>query len=118
MEIISSFETVTRLTGSTATEYFAQTAMTITGAAHREQYEKSFTPKALLHLSDEQLSFEAQNEAWLNAYVRQEDLERVIANCKIKHIWAQIKDGNTYKFSFGMRMPDGAIRRKQLQFIK
>lgn len=206
LEISSNFETVTGLEGSTATEYFAQTATRVIGAANRKQYEKVFTPKALLHYFDtgeftisleltrlydsnkvywinysahliqnpetghviahiscvdithekvmqtimetiaktdydsfvvvdgvsdsaldygigskkhrydERMSFEAQNETWLHEHVCMEDMERVIANCKIKHVWAQIKDGDTYKFSFGMRMPDGTIRRKQLQF--
>ncbi|MDD3336040.1 MAG: response regulator [Eubacteriales bacterium] len=68
------------------------------------------------HLYDPQRSFEEQIEEQLRSYVCEEDVERAVAECKINRIWPRIQAGGTYKFSFGMHMPDGAIRRKQMQF--
>ncbi len=69
------------------------------------------------HLYDENKSFEKQIEKRIRSCVCAEDVERVVSACKIDHIWRRIKDGKTYKFSFGMRTPDGEVRRKQLQFM-
>ena len=72
--------------------------------------------EAKQHRYHEHESYEEQIEAQIRDCVCTEDVERVVSECKIDNIWAQIKDGDTYKFSFGMRMPDGEVRRKQLQF--
>lgn len=68
------------------------------------------------NLFDEQTSFEAQNEKWIRKCVCPEDIEYVISQCKIENVWAKIKDGQEYKFSFSMKTDSGEIRRKQIQF--
>ena len=69
-------------------------------------------------LFDEDKSYEKQNEARIRCCVCEEDLDRVIAECKIDSAWNRVKDGTPYKFSFNMRLPDGTVRHKQMQFTK
>lgn len=68
------------------------------------------------HLYDPYASFELQTEMHIRGCVCDEDIERVVSECKIDRVWPQIKDGGTCKFSFSMRVSGGAVRRKQLQF--
>lgn len=68
------------------------------------------------HLYDEHESFEKQIEKRICECVSGADRELLFSVCKIDYIWEQIKDGSTYKINFSMSMPDGEIRRKQLQF--
>ncbi|MDD4849073.1 MAG: response regulator [Gemmiger sp.] len=62
--------------------------------------------------------FEATNIARLRANVCPEDVERVVAGCRLENIWAALANGEVYKFNFSMREKNGEIRRKQLQFTK
>jgi PAS domain S-box-containing protein len=66
----------------------------------------------------EQLPFEQQSEAWIRSCVCPEDLDRVIAECRVDSVWSHVKYGKPYKFSFNMRMRDGTVRHKQMQFTK
>ncbi|MFA6948277.1 MAG: ATP-binding protein, partial [Eubacteriales bacterium] len=60
--------------------------------------------------------FEARNEELIRQYVCAEDVERVVAGCKIDNVFEHIKNGDVYKFNFSMCEKSGEIRRKQLQF--
>lgn len=61
-------------------------------------------------------SFEKKAEELNRTYVCEEDVERVVAACKIDAIMDQISDGVPYKINFSIKEKDGGRRRKQLQF--
>lgn len=67
-------------------------------------------------LFDEKKPFDVQNEAWIRSCVCPEDVRRVVDECKIENAWKHASAGEPYKFSFSMEMPNGEIRRKQIQF--
>lgn len=68
------------------------------------------------HLFAEKDSFETNMERMVREEVCAEDVERVISTCKIDNIWSHIKNGEIYKFNFSIFLPNGEIRRKQMQF--
>lgn len=63
----------------------------------------------------EEQPFEARNEELIRQHICEEDIERVVANCKLDNVFEHIKNGDVYKFNFSMREKNGKMRRKQLQ---
>ncbi|MDD3165283.1 MAG: ATP-binding protein, partial [Oscillospiraceae bacterium] len=68
------------------------------------------------HLFSPDQPFEARCEALAREVVCDEDVERVVASCKIDNVFAHIENGGVYKLNYSIRDNSGEIRRKQLQF--
>ncbi|NLD19393.1 MAG: response regulator [Clostridiales bacterium] len=64
----------------------------------------------------EEQPFEVRNEELIRQCVCEEDIERVVANCKLDNVFEHIKNGDVYRFNFSMHEKNEKIRRKQLQF--
>ncbi|MDD3361405.1 MAG: response regulator [Hespellia sp.] len=60
--------------------------------------------------------FEKKAEELVRLHVCAEDVERVVAACKIDAVMNQISDGTVYKLNYSIQEKDGSRRRKQLQF--
>ncbi|MDD4370566.1 MAG: response regulator [Anaerostipes sp.] len=59
--------------------------------------------------------FEKRNEMLIRQVVCEEDVERVVEECRISNVLKNIANGKVHKFDFNMRDKYGHIRRKQLQ---
>ena len=66
-------------------------------------------------LFTENKSFQKQNEELIRRVVCEEDVERVIEECRISNIIKNIDNSKAHKFDFNVREENGEIRRKQLQ---
>ncbi|SDY21507.1 response regulator [Eubacterium barkeri] len=77
---------------------------------------QDYAVKSKEQLYDPTQSYEQQHQHFIHTYVCPEDQVRVSRLCKTKDVWSKIKSGNTYKISFGLLLPNGHKRHKQLQF--
>ncbi|MDD2980229.1 MAG: response regulator [Hespellia sp.] len=66
-------------------------------------------------LFTENQPFQKRNEMLVRQVVCEEDVERVVEECRISRVLENIANGNVHKFDFNMRDENGRIRRKQVQ---
>jgi PAS domain S-box-containing protein len=59
--------------------------------------------------------FQERNEMLIRQSVCEEDVERVVSECRIANVLENIANGNVHKFDFTMRDSRGELRRKQVQ---
>ncbi|MDD3184138.1 MAG: response regulator [Anaerostipes sp.] len=74
-----------------------------------------YTVNAGERIFTEHEEFEKQNEILIRQFVCEEDVERVLEECRISNVLKNIANGKVHKFDFNMRDKYGHIRRKQLQ---
>ncbi|MDD2959638.1 MAG: response regulator [Lachnospiraceae bacterium] len=67
-------------------------------------------------LFTEDQPFQERCEMLIRQTVCEEDVERVVEECRISNVLKNIANGNTHKFNYNVREENGAVRRKQLRF--
>ncbi|MDD3170154.1 MAG: ATP-binding protein, partial [Eubacteriales bacterium] len=66
-------------------------------------------------LFTEDQPFQERNEMLIRQSVCEEDVERVVEECRISRVLENIANGKVHKFDFNMWDESGRIRRKQVQ---
>ncbi|MDD3340296.1 MAG: PAS domain-containing protein, partial [Lachnospiraceae bacterium] len=74
-----------------------------------------YTVNSEKKLFTENQHFQERNERLIRQVVCEEDVERVVEECRISRVLKNIANGNAHKFDFTMRDANGEIRRKQVQ---
>ncbi len=95
--------------GKTDYEFFVVVDGSIDSASDYGSWQKE-------RLFEPAQSFELRSEVLARRNVCPEDLERVVASCKIDNIMAHIQTGDVYKINYSRVDQRGERRRKQLQF--